>query len=758
MRNAHFSFMAGTAVALVLTAAGSAGASPFNQDSSYIAPPSAARAQEQFGRAPTEGTTRSAAPQRQQRPEARDYDSPAPRAQATAPQNRNTRGPDSRPQDARQDMRSQDSNAQATQYRAPVLTKPQTTAAPIITSPVQQPVQSVTPAYAAPSVPSPAAPAPMPVNARPQPAEIEQPAAEPIRPAIAEPARPMPVEPAPRAEPAVSEPTPRPVVAAEPARPAIPDQQVADRIKEMVAGKRLERLFSRKNEHDAAVAAYTANRFQPLWLANGSMNERARAAINHLRGIEADGLDPTDYPTPSFNATDAAGLAESDIKMTATLLTYARHVFTGRVHFTRISPNIDYKDQFDASDVMKQLASSNNIERTLDSFNPQQPAYKALKAKYAELRRSADHEIRIPTGPVLRVGLVDKKGKEAFMTDQRVPMVREKLGLPAGDDRYDRSVAEAVAKFQKSQDLKADGQLTAVTIDALNGPSRQKKIDAILATMERWRWMPRNLGPAHVVLNIPDYHLRVYKDGHQIWMTRVVVGLPAKATPVLTETMKYITVNPTWNVPQSIIYNELLPVYESSDPNIFDKMGLKVERGANGDIRVFQPPSERNALGRIRFNFPNKFLVYQHDTPEKHYFAREKRAYSHGCMRVQDPFKYAEVMLSLGAPKGGYTQKAVQRMLGNDEKQLDFQHHTPVHITYQTAFVDDAGKLQLRDDIYGLDSKYLSIVRGGDRAVADVRIEQPKDPNFQPTAEHKNRMQSAARGGNPFNLFEQLFR
>ena len=145
-------------------------------------------------------------------------------------------------------------------------------------------------------------------------------------------------------------------------------------------------------------------------------------------------------------------------------------------------------------------------------------------------------------------------------------------------------------------------------------------------------------------------------------------------------------------------------------------------------------------------------------TPEKHYFAREKRAYSHGCMRVQDPFKYAEVMLSLGAPKGGYTQEAVQRMLGNDEKQLDFQHHIPVHITYQTAFVDDAGKLQLRDDIYGLDSKYLSIIRGGDRAVADVRIEQPKDPNFQPTAEHKNRMQSAARGGNPFNLFEQLFR
>ena len=187
-------------------------------------------------------------------------------------------------------------------------------------------------------------------------------------------------------------------------------------------------------------------------------------------------------------------------------------------------------------------------------------------------------------------------------------------------------------------------------------------------------------------------------------------------------------------------------------------MGLSVERKPNGEVRVFQPPGERNALGRIRFNFPNKFLVYQHDTPEKYYFSHDKRAYSHGCMRVQDPFKYAEVILSLGAPKNGYTQEAVQKMLGSEEKQLDFQHHIPVHITYQTAFVDDAGKLQFRDDVYGLDSKYLSIVRGSDRSQADVRIEQPKDPNFQPTAEHKNRMQSAARGGNPFNLFEQLFR
>ena len=168
--------------------------------------------------------------------------------------------------------------------------------------------------------------------------------------------------------------------------------------------------------------------------------------------------------------------------------------------------------------------------------------------------------------------------------------------------------------------------------------------------------------------------------------------------------MKFITVNPTWNVPQSIIYNELLPIYETSDPQIFERQGLKMERDRDGGIRVFQPPGERNALGQIRFNFPNKFLVYQHDTPERHYFAQEKRAYSHGCMRVQDPMKYAEVLLSYAAPKANYTADSIKRMLGGEEKQIDFANQIPVHITYQTAFVDEAGKLQFRDDIYGLDA------------------------------------------------------
>jgi murein L,D-transpeptidase YcbB/YkuD len=539
---------------------------------------------------------------------------------------------------------------------------------------------------------------------------------------------------------------------------AIANTTLADKVRELIASRPFDRISPRKSDRDAIAALYQGRGHAPLWVADARPSDRAKAAIAHLRSIEADALDPNDYPVPNLSAASPDAQAEAEVRFTAVLLSYARHALTGRIHFSRISPNIDYKERFDAADALNKLASSSDVAATLESFHPQQPGYKALKSKLAELRNQPDAgPAPIPNGQALRYAK-DKKGKEIVMLDPRVPALRERLGLPAADDtRYDQALSDAVVKFQKQAGLKADGQVSSATIDAINGPNREQRIASVVATMERWRWMPRDLGKTHVVLNIPDFHLRVMNDQAMVWTTRVVVGKPSQATPVLTETMKFITVNPTWNVPQSIIYQELLPIYETSDRAIFDKMGLKVERGRDGDIRVFQPPSERNALGRIRFNFPNKFLVYQHDTPEKHFFAHEKRAYSHGCMRVMDPLKYAEVLLSFGAPKGNYSQESIKKMFGSAEKQIDLPNQIPVHITYQTAFVDDGGKLQFRDDIYGLDAKHQAVFRGPERAVADVGIERPADPNFRPTAQHVRRMNGVAWSGNPFALFDRLF-
>src|SRR5262249_42076589 len=183
---------------------------------------------------------------------------------------------------------------------------------------------------------------------------------------------------------------------------------------------------------------------------------------------------------------------------------------------------------------------------------------------------------------------------------------------------------------------------------------------------------------AYVMVNIPDFTLKVMNNGVMVWTTRIVSGKPGKmATPLLSETMKYITVNPTWNVPPSIINNEYLPAL-AQDPTVLERMGLKLEHNRDGTVHIYQPPGERNALGRIRFNFPNKFLVYQHDTPDKNLFSHDVRAYSHGCMRVQNPDKYAEVLLSIANPNEGYTVDRIHRMYGTGERDIHLQTQIPV--------------------------------------------------------------------------------
>lgn len=583
-----------------------------------------------------------------------------------------------------------------------------------------------------------------------------------------------------------------PAAASPPAQPAI-----GDKLREILSSPaRGERIFTRKGERAAVDAFYQKRNYQPLWVEQGAPSRRAQAVLDYIKTIDADGLDPSDYVFPKFAAGSLEAQAETEARFTAVFLTYARHALNGRVHWSRVTANAVYKDNYNAADVLNRIAdaSESDMKAALDSLQPQHAAYQELKRKLAELRAQTDENgPRIPYGQYLKYGnekfgekskpardkartAKDNKAKPSevvMMQDPRVPLIREKLGLPPKNDiNYDRELAEAVAKFQERVGLKPDGQVGNPTIDALNGPNREAKINMILATMERWRWVPRDLGKTHVVLNIPDFHLRVYNDGRQIWKTRVVVGKPSQATPLLSETMKYITVNPVWNVPQSIIYQELLPIFETSDPGIFAKQGLKVEHGRDG-IRVYQPPGDKNALGRLRFNFPNKYLVYQHDTSEKHLFAHERRAYSHGCMRVQDPVRYAEILLSFAVPNERYTQERIRRMFSDNEINIDFKVHIPVHITYQTAFVDENGELQFREDIYGLDAKHLSIMKGSERRIADVPVDRPADPNYKPTPTDLARLANVPRDGggwdpgsgyygrrgdNPFDFFGRLFR
>ena len=572
-----------------------------------------------------------------------------------------------------------------------VTTKPQDAAAPANNS-TEKPAAEAKPAAPADTA---------------QPSEPAKSAAE-TKPAETKPGEAKPSDTAVTGTPAAA-----PVAAG-------PDAAIAEQLRELGNGK-FDRIIGSEKDRTPIEAFYSSRNYAPLWIADGKPNARATAAIGYLRHVDGEGLDPADYPVPTFAMLSApADLADAEIKLTAAVVTYARHASVGRVHWSRVSGDIEYSTPAaEPGDVLAAIAGASDVATALDSYEPQTPGYRALKAKLADMRAGKIDKSRPPiaSGPVLKVGI----------QDERVPVLRERFGIAAADGTtYDKALAEAVKKFQQQHDLAATGTLGAATLDALNGRAQPDHVtDIIIANMERWRWMPHRFPDTYVIVNLPDFTLRVIHDGKQVWTTRIVIGKPEMPTPIMTADMKYITVNPTWNVPPSIVHHEYLPAL-AQDPTVLARMGLRVDYGRDG-VHIWQPPGDKNALGRIRFNFPNKFLVYQHDTPDKYMFALDKRAFSHGCMRVQDPAHYAEVLLSLVRPDDGYTEERIKKMFGPNETDIQFPTFIPVNLTYQTAFVDEAGKLEFRDDIYGRDKTLLAILKGSDRKLADVPVEHRED-------------------------------
>jgi murein L,D-transpeptidase YcbB/YkuD len=545
------------------------------------------------------------------------------------------------------------------------------------------------------------------------------------------------------------------------------DQPVADRLRDLL-GSKSTRFFDRKAERAAVETLYKGRDYAPVLTEGGVANARARAVIARLKDAGSDGLDPADYPTPDFAAgATPDAQAEAELKLMASILDYARQAQSGRMHWSHVSADIQYPEHpTDPTEVIAHVTSAKDAAAALDSYNPTHKGYLALKAKLAELRGKTDSQAApIADGPALKFVPARKKQPAVVMEDPRVPQLRARLGITenADDTRYDEKVASAVRKFQDNNDLRETGILDAQTIRALNSPRKDRQIDIVRVNMERWRWLPRDLGApsvgdAYVILNIPDYTLRVMQNGAMVWTTRVVTGKPGThATPLLTETMKYITVNPTWNVPPSIIYNEYLPALQQ-DPGALERIGLRLERNRDGSIHVWQPPGEANALGRIRFNFPNKFLVYQHDTPDKYLFAKEERAFSHGCMRVQNPDQYAATLLNITMPNEHYTPERIRGMYGHSEIDIKFPTPIPVNITYQTAFVDDAGKLEFRKDVYGRDAQMIAILHGSEGKDLESVVAHSQPSYSRPKGDLPQGVaMNSDSGGSGFNFFERLF-
>jgi murein L,D-transpeptidase YcbB/YkuD len=529
------------------------------------------------------------------------------------------------------------------------------------------------------------------------------------------------------------------------------DRAIAERLRDLVTAKP-NRFFVDEKAQAAVEAFYLKRNLAPLWLDKGAQNARSKAVIARLENADADGLEQADYKTPAFDGLAPDALAEAELKFTLVVLTYARHVQAGRAPHRMVrEDNIALPQRVpDPAQVLAAVDEAADAGQALDQYSPPHEPYQKLKAALAELRRQKAGGARdgIAAGRLLTLN------RKRPIEDARVPQLRERLGVPgeATDLRYDEKLAEAVKAFQRENQLPATGNLDALTVKKLN-PTNDGRVDTIIANMERWRWYHRAPRNSRVEVNEPDFTLRVIHDGRQLWTSRVVIGKPSMPSPLLAQQMDSITINPTWKVPQSIVRNEYLPA-EAAQPGALARMGIRMKR-VDGEVEMTMAPGGLNPLGNIRFNFFNRLTVFQHDTPDQFLFAHVVRAESHGCMRVQDAAKYAEVLAGIVRPEEQWTADKVKSLYGGPEQEISLGSGPIwIYLTYQTAFVDDAGKLQTRRDLYNLDSRTLAAIK---TARANPGSERKSEPAVAAapvaSAQRRKVVQPADRVGTHPSLF-----
>ncbi len=472
---------------------------------------------------------------------------------------------------------------------------------------------------------------------------------------------------------------PSPVVNAE-----IPAEYVRITIERMKSGNRLTGA-----EAAAVLAFYQARAFAPVWIADGQWTARAQALRHTLASADDQGMDARRYRTVSafIRAGEPAwpALAAAEAGMTEALLLYAREAATGRVAPARVHPLItpDLKHA-SADTVLKVLSESENPGEALAAYNPPHPQFAALRTKLALLRTNRTPVAQtIPGGPLLRVG----------MRDARVPLIRARLGMGYTDEPvYDRALSVRVAGLQRTAGLLVNGTFTDATRRAMSGESPSLEEAEIIANMERWRWMPRNLGTDHIIVNVPELTMRLVRSGQNVLQSRVIVGKAETQTPFFSDEMDHIVLNPSWYVPPGILKRE--PKY--LDPAWATARGYEIRRsGQNVSVRV--PPSASNALGQVKFMFPNSHAVYLHDTPGRHLFNASNRTLSNGCVRVENPFRLAAQLFA----EQGWTEERFRANIGRGERHMRLPRKMPIHIGHFTMTVTPDGEILRHVDIYG---------------------------------------------------------
>lgn len=478
---------------------------------------------------------------------------------------------------------------------------------------------------------------------------------------------------------------------------------------------------------DGLVLYYGERAFAPIWFDRNGLTENAHLTIAAMAAANDHALNPNNYePIELVQRSETAQTPEEwarfDVDLSIQFLRYATHLSSGRVQPNNINKALNlFPHRPDPKTLFETAESAVEYSAFLESLAPQSDNYQRLKRRLAQYRqKAAQGEFTIvPDGEVLKPG----------MSDPRVPALRARLieeDIPGAETHtgatYDGALVEAVQTFQEYNGLETDGVIGKNTLEQLNATLQDRLIQMEL-NMERRRWMRDDLGDFYVFVNLADQNLKVVRHGKTIHTTRVVVGKPYHATPVFSDKLEYVEINPYWNVPYSIATKEYLPKLKQNSAALSGKnirvfqgeseiaptqVAWNSYSGGNFPFRLRQDPGDDNALGRIKFMFPNQFNIYIHDTPSKSLFSRSERAFSHGCIRVSDPFTLAAVLLSDTNDTPAYWEQIRDQ---GARKIVKPKVPIEVHLTYLTAWMNKDGSTHFRRDIYGRDKVLLEALR-----------------------------------------------
>lgn len=476
---------------------------------------------------------------------------------------------------------------------------------------------------------------------------------------------------------------------------------------------------------------YAERAYEPMWVEDGSIGERGRLIYRVLAEADRHGLFPEEYRAAEIAAlqgsTDTKHLAELDINLGFGLMRYAQDVRNGRVGPSRHDPELFLAPkQIDPTNVLASALAAPDLRGWLDALPPQTGQYartvEALE-RYRDLAARGGWET-LPDGPTLKPG----------MRDARTPILRSRL-VKGGDlanaettdpELYDPAMEEAVRRFQYRHGLEQDGAVGKNTRAAFNVPV-EERIETLIINLERRRWLPDDLGERYIFVNMAGFELKVVEKGDTVFDTRIIVGTPFHRTPVFTGNMTYLVFNPYWHITPSIARNEILPAVKKS-PSYLKSKNIRVFSDWSADATEIDPwtvdwskvtprslsykfrqdSGPSNALGRVKFMFPNGHSIYLHDTPARQLFAQARRSFSHGCIRVQHPLELAALLLR---ETPDWSRERIDETVAAGERVIvNLPRSIPVYLTYLTNWVNKDGSIYFREDIYGRDKRLKEVL------------------------------------------------